>query len=166
MLLKKSSSHSVMVDPIEQRLQSWFKRLGYWLRNWLFPIPFDSVQIEESVLNDICKLARGAAPKEMIAFLTGSIEKVGKNRVLFVDGLYVKGYYASTNHAWFTLHDLPMVGFMAQSIVIRRRDNRPSKADRFLFSNYGWFHMIIGTPYTKQAIAIYNKSGERLPTRL
>lgn len=155
-----------MVDVIEQKLRSWLRKFGFWFREWLFGIPFDSVQVHQQVIEDICELAKSAAPKEMIAFLTGEIHKVGKNRILFVDGLYIKGYYASTNHTYFTIHDLPLSGVFGTVHSHPSKNNHPSGADRRLFSRFGWFHMIIGAPYTTEAIAVYNKNGDRLPSRL
>jgi len=139
---------------------------GFWhkVAAWFFAPRFDRIRIEESVVQDICALARGAHPKETIAFLTGSIHKEGKGkergRVLVIDGLYLKAYDASEYSTSFTTHDLPADNVYGTVHSHPGFSNRPSAADKRLFQRYGWFHAIICQPYTEQSIRYYNKYGE------
>ncbi len=150
------------MDPVESKLRSWTRRLGIWLRDLLFFERFDRVRIEESVIQDICEMAAGSWPKEMISFLTGEIRKEGKERVLLINGLYVKSYEANEFSTYFSLHDLPMTSVYGTVHSHPGHSNRPSSADRHLFSKYGWFHLIICKPYRKESIAVYNKHGDRI----
>ncbi len=156
------------MDAIELRLRRLFRRAAHWLQNWLFGFPFDRVRIEPDVIDDICVMAAGSWPQEMIAFLTGSVRKERRDgkteRVLVIDGLYVKGYDADTNSTHFTTHDLPLTGVQGTVHSHPGQSNRPSRADKNLFSRFGWFHLIICRPYTREAIATYNKQGERIDT--
>lgn len=151
---------------IERWLRVKSKRALHKLGDWLFGPPFDKAWVEEEVIDDICVLAKSATPKEMIAFLTGEIKKEktkqGKMRVLVINGLYIKGYYASRNSTSFTLHDLPLLDVYGTVHNHPSGNNRPSGADKRLFGKHGWFHMIIGAPYTRENIAFYDKYGERL----
>ncbi|MBR9693278.1 hypothetical protein GOV07_05130 [Candidatus Woesearchaeota archaeon] len=155
-----------MTDNIEFTLRKYGKRFGTWLREKLFGAPYDEAMIDPEVLEDICVLAKSAAPKEMIAFLTGDIrrEKHGKktHRVLIINGLYIKGYYANHNSTSFSLHDLPLLDVYGTVHSHPGHSNRPSRADKQLFSRYGWFHMIICAPYQTKDIAVFNKYGEKV----
>lgn len=159
-----------MAGRWERWLEEKARRLHQHFLDRLFDGGFDRVRIEPEVVEDICAMAAGSWPKEMIAFLTGSVRKEkGKRdasnesrtaRVLVIDGLYVKGYDASTDSTSFTLHDLPMTGVYGTVHSHPGRGNRPSAADRQLFGTHGWFHLIIAQPYTRESIAAYNKHGE------
>lgn len=151
-----------MVDIVESTLRRWIRRLSQWLKEWLFRIPFDHARIEQDVVDDICIMAAGSWPKEMIAFLTGDVKKEKGKKVLVIDGLYVKGYDASTHSTSFTLHDLPFTSVYGTVHSHPGRSNKPSGADKRLFSSYGWFHLIICQPYNRHSIAVYNKHGQRI----
>ncbi len=146
------------------------KKIGGWLRRraerFFLPDRFDRARIEPDVIADICEMAAGSWPQEMIAFLTGKVKKEQREgkaeRVLIIDGLYIKGYFADHNSTHFSLHDLPPLGVYGTVHSHPGRSNRPSLADKRLFSTYGVFHLIICQPYTKEAIATYNKRGERI----
>lgn len=159
-----------MVKLVTNKLRLWRLRFSTWLRESLFGKGFDHVRIESEVIADICEMAAGSWPQEMIAFLTGSVRKEKKDgtsdikRVLVIDGLYIKGYYADTNSTHFTTHDLPLTGVQGTVHSHPGNSNRPSRADKILFSRFGWFHLIICRPYTREAIATYNKQGERIDT--
>jgi len=165
-----------------------------WHRFWdrLFRPPFDRAWIEEEVLDDLCTLAAGSHPKEMVAFLTGEIrkervkehdpnarsldnrkegQKSGKGtqrrkpvseRVLVINGLYVKGYYADHTSTHFTTHDLPLLDVYGTAHSHPSGNVHPSSADLQLFSRMGWFHLIVGRPYIRESIAMYDKQGRRL----
>ncbi len=121
---------------------------------------FERVRIEREVVEDICGLAAGSAPKEMVAFLIGSVKREGGQRVLVIDGLYIKAYQADENSTHFTTQDLPSDNVYGTVHSHPGFSNRPSDADRQLFNKYGWFHLIVCQPYTAAAIATYNKYGE------
>lgn len=143
-------------------------------------------------MDDLCTLAAGSHPKEMVAFLTGEIrkervkehdpnaldnrkegQKSGKwknirrhkprsERVLVINGLYVKGYYANHTSTHFTTNDLPMLDVYGTAHSHPSGNIHPSLADLRLFSRMGWFHLIVGRPYTRETIAMYDKQGRRL----
>jgi proteasome lid subunit RPN8/RPN11 len=141
---------------------SFWKRVESWLPKLFADEEFDAVRIEPEVIEDICTLARGSHPKEMVAFLTGDIRKEQGKRLLVIDGLYLKGYDASEDATSFTTHDLPMTGVRGTVHSHPGWFNTPSAADRRLFDKHGWFHLIVCQPYTSSSIAAYNKQGERI----
>ncbi len=175
-------------------LKTRMRRAWHRFQSWLFAPPFDRAWIEEEVLEDLCALAKGSYPKEMVAFLTGEIRtermtgqtteereakdeggetgagrrKEGgrgrstKERVLVINGLYVKGYYADHASTQFTTHDLPLLDVYGTAHSHPGGDVRPSGADKELFSQFGWFHLIIGKPYTLDTIAVYDTRGRRI----
>ncbi len=143
----------------------FFRRLRRGTRNALLGLfsltpQFERVRIEQEVVEDICGLAAGSAPKEMIAFLTGSVKREAGQRVLVIDGLYIKAYQADENSTHFTTNDLPADNVYGTVHSHPGYSNRPSDADRQLFNKYGWFHLIVCRPYTRASIATYNKYGE------
>jgi proteasome lid subunit RPN8/RPN11 len=146
-----------------------FVRIGRWLLVKLSaPERYDEVRLEPEVVEDICALARSADPKETIAFLTGSIQKEKRSgsrtavRILVIDGLYLKGYQADTYSTHFTMHDLPMTGVYGTVHSHPSSSNRPSGADLRMFNKHGTLHLIICRPYSKEALAAYDKYGERI----
>ncbi len=148
-----------------RKAQRLLRRVSERLHDWFFSSArFDRARIEPEVIADICALARGSYPKEMIAFLTGAVRQEGTERVLVIDGLYVKGYDANENSTFFTTHDLPMIGVQGTVHSHPSGNVRASGADRQLFAKHGWFHLIIGRPYTRETIASYDKYGERIDT--
>jgi proteasome lid subunit RPN8/RPN11 len=137
------------------------KRIALRFLNWLVQdARFDRIRILPEVIEDICAMARGSSPKEMVAFLTGEIRKQGREHILLITGLYVKSYAASERSTSFTTHDLPPLHVYGTVHSHPSTDNHPSAADRRLFSSHGWFHLIVCKPFTRDRIAVYNKYGE------
>lgn len=135
------------------------KRIWQGLKRFFTLIErFERIRVEPEVIEDICFLARGAAPKEMVAFLTGKVHEEGV-RTLVIDGLYVKSYHANTHSTTFTTHDLPLIGVHGTVHSHPGTSNRPSEADLTLFNKYGSVNMIIARPYTPSTIACYDKYG-------
>ena len=139
---------------------TFWRRVGSWLPKLFAEERFDVIRVEAEVVEDICALAQGSHPKEMVAFLTGDIKEEGGVKVLVIDGLYVKGYDASGYSTSFTTHDLPLTGVYGTVHSHPGWSNRPSEADRRLFGKQGWFHLIICEPYTRASIVAYGKQGE------
>lgn len=137
-----------------------WRRIKSWRPTLFADERFDAIRLESEVVEDICALARGSHPQEMVAFLTGGIRQEEQRRVLVIDGLYVKGYAASGYATSFTTHDLPMTGVYGTVHSHPGWSNQPSGADRRLFGKHGWFHLIVCEPYTKERIAAYGKQGE------
>ncbi len=136
------------------------RRAASWLAEKAFsPARFEKILIEDETITDVCALARSAAPKEMIAFLTGEVKREGGEQVLLINGLYVKGYHASEESTFFTLHDLPLTSVYGTVHSHPLPDNRPSSADKLLFNKHGWFHLIISAPYRPEDILAYDKYG-------
>lgn len=142
-------------------------KLWCWLQRFLGVERWDRIRIESETVRDICELARSAAPREMILFLTGGVKAEGGERVLVIDGLYLKSYYANTRSTSFTTHDLPLLGNVYGTVHSHPgRSNRPSTADRRLFNKFGSFHLIIAQPYTRESIAAYDKYGVPIEVEL
>ena len=136
-----------------------------WLSDFFFPerAP-DEACFSQEVVDDICVLARGAYPKEFVAFLQGKIVKRGERRVALVDGLSVIKYVANERSTAFDLHDLPLLhGSVGTVHSHPAPDPRPSAADRRLFERFGWCHVIIGTPYTARSFVCYDMKGRPFP---
>ncbi len=141
------------------------QRLRVLLEQLFFPERWDRIIIARETVHDICTLARGAAPNEMILFLTGGVQRRRDERVLLIDGLYLKSYHASTRMTSFTTSDLPLLGNVYGTVHSHPGpSNRPSQADRRLFNSFGVVHLIIAQPYSPDAIAAYDKYGTRLPS--
>lgn len=141
---------------MRRRLKSWFLDL------FLLTPRFERIRIEDEVIADICSLAKGSFPKEMVAFLTGKVRKESGYGVLVIEGLYLKAYQADENSTYFTLYDIPLSTVYGTIHSHPGFSNRPSLADKRLFNKEGLFHLIICRPYTRAAIAVYNKYGERI----
>lgn len=124
------------------------------IKNWWSKPPFERIEIQHEVVDDVCALARSTR-KEMVAFFTGEI----KGKTLLVDGLYLKSYDASETSTSFMTHDLPMTGVVGTVHSHPSSNTQPSNADLQLFSKLGWFHAIIGRPYTRDTITYYDKRG-------
>jgi len=138
--------------------------LKKWFDEFLGEEQFDEAHILPEVIEDICAVARGSAPKEMVAFLTGSVQKRKGRKILTIDGLYLKSYDASSYATSFTTHDLPSTGVYGTVHSHPSGSNLPSRQDKRLFNSYGWFHLIVAAPYSRETIASYNKYGERIDT--
>ncbi len=136
--------------------------LKRWLERFLGEEQFDEARILPEVIEDICMVARGSHPMEMVAFLTGVVKKQKGRKVLTIDGLYVKSYAASSYSTSFTTHDLPSTGVYGTVHSHPGGSNRPSRQDKRLFNSYGWFHLIVCAPYTRETIAVYNKYGDKI----
>lgn len=146
---------------------SFSRKLWCWLQGFFGVEHWERIRVEPETVRDICQLARSAAPKEMILFLTGGVHTEGEERVLVIDGLYVKSYYANEHSTSFTTHDLPLLGNVYGTVHSHPGwSNRPSGADLQLFNQYGSFHLIIARPYVRRSIAAYDKYGNRIAVEL
>lgn len=118
---------------------------------------FDSIHIDEDVLENIMLLARENHPKEFLAFLDGKIE----NKRLTITGLLYQEYYASENSATPIFH-FPDQSFYGSVHSHPGNSNRPSQADRQFFSKVGIVNIIICRPYNRANIRFYDHEGEEI----
>ncbi|MDD9954086.1 MAG: Mov34/MPN/PAD-1 family protein [Candidatus Woesearchaeota archaeon] len=143
----------------------FMKKIGEWFLRFLGLQKVQQITIEQSVIADVCYMARQAYPKEMLAFFS-STQGV-RNGVLHIDEIQLQAYTASTMSASVPLHLLPTFTNIRGTVHSHPSpNNRPSGADKQLFSNYGLVHAIIGKPYTKDTIQFYDKSGEKITVRV
>lgn len=144
------------------------RSLREWLYDFFFPARApDELLFTQEVVDDICALARGAYPKEFVAFLQGSIISRHGHRVALVDGLSVIRYVANERSTAFSLSDLPLLhGSVGTVHSHPASDVRPSRADLRLFERFGWCHMIIGTPYSPQSFVCFDMKGRPFQWRI
>lgn len=147
------------------RFSSQFRK---WFLRWLFPQnPPEELVILEEVFADIQELARGAYPREFVAFLDGTVRKVDGRSVAFVEGLSIVMYEANHYSTSFNMHDLPTLHGAVGTVHSHPSGSiRPSRADIGLFGRFGWCHLIIGSPYLPQTAQAYDKYGRPFPWRI
>lgn len=130
-----------------------------WFRRLLGIREIREITIESGVLEDLTEMARGAHPKEMLAFFSAS----NKNGIVRINELQLQAYYASNDSASVFLSNLPMTTSIVGTVHSHPGGSKhPSDADRQLFSKFGYVHAILGEPYRPADIAFYNKNGERI----
>ena len=122
---------------------------------------FNSVGIEQNVVENIMLLAKENHPKEFLAFLDGRI----KNKKLIITGLLYQEYYASDSSAAPIFH-FPDKSFYGSIHSHPGPSNRPSSADRQFFRKVGIVNAIICTPYNFDNIKFYNHEGEEIKVEI
>jgi proteasome lid subunit RPN8/RPN11 len=135
-------------------------RLLTRLKHWLFP-RVRSITIAQSAVEDLCIMAQGSHPKEMLAFFSSS-NGVQHGHV-HIDELQLQSYAASNDSASVFLSNLPMTTTIIGTVHSHPGGNpHPSDADLHLFSKFGFIHAIVGEPYKPENLRFYNKYGERV----
>ena len=141
------------------------KRIIHWLKGKMLAMfsqpKVRSISMDPETLADISEMARGAHPKEMLAFLSSSGGNV--NGHVSIDELQLQAYYASGDSASVMTSNLPMTTSIIGTVHSHPGGNtHPSEADRTLFRRFGYVHAIIGEPYRPQDIRFYSKNGEQI----
>lgn len=129
---------------------------------WFFGVRrIDRITIARSVLDDLFGMARGAHPKEMLAFFSST--RGLREGVLHIDEIQLQAYDADSDSAHVMLSQLPMTTSILGTVHSHPGGStRPSDADRELFSKFGYLHAIIGEPYVLSRTAFYDKNGRRI----
>jgi proteasome lid subunit RPN8/RPN11 len=122
---------------------------------------FESIYIEQDVIEDIILLAKENYPKEFLAFLDGKI----KDKKLIITGLLYQEYYASDRSAAPIFH-FPDKSFYGSIHSHPGNSNRPSNADRQFFRKIGVINAIICMPYNLESIRFYNHEGEEINVKI
>lgn len=132
-----------------------------WIRRLLGITPVRRVDLQQSVLLDICEMAQSAHPKEMLAFLSAT--RGNKDGSITIDEIQLQAYVASEDSASFHTWNMPTVTSIVGTVHSHPGGSkRPSDEDLHLFSKFGFIHAIIGEPYRPQDIRFYDKDGRRI----
>ena len=139
------------------------RRFFRWLQEKLLSVFSQpivrSLSMDPETLADISEMARGAHPKEMLAFLSSSRGNVHGH--IAIDELQLQAYYASGDSASVMTSNLPMTTSIIGTVHSHPGGNKhPSETDRTLFRRFGYVHAIIGEPYRAEDIRFYSKNGE------
>jgi proteasome lid subunit RPN8/RPN11 len=143
-----------------------FARLWRSVRERLFGVQrIHEICVLGSLLDDVCEMARGSYPKEMLAFLAAT-KGIRRGRVV-IDELQLQAYDASVDSASVPLHLLPTHTNIVGTVHSHPgRSARPSDADAHLFSQFGFVHAIAANPYTRASVSFYDKEGKRIGVRV
>jgi len=116
------------------------------------------VKVPEAVLKGIMELAVGAHPREMIMLLRGERSE-GEIRV--TETLFPPMGVGGRGFASFPVHMLPIDLSIVGTVHSHPSGNlSPSVGDFNGF--YGRVMMIVGPPFSRSAVAVYNKKGDLL----
>jgi len=119
---------------------------------------FSKIELKREVLLDIIDFANANHPREFVAVLEGRVI----DETLVIEGLLYQPYHSS-NGAAVMRQDLPLTTNAIGTVHSHPSpNNSPSAQDIRLFSKSGLVHMIIGYPFTEQAIACYDLNGKPL----
>ena len=120
-------------------------------------LKFDSIAIQQNVIEDIISLAKENYPKEFLAFLDGEI----KDKKLTINGLLYQEYNATQNTASPIFH-FPGKTCYGSVHSHPGPSNTPSDADRTFFRKIGIINIIICRPFGQGDIKFYNHDGEEI----
>ncbi|MFH0850328.1 MAG: Mov34/MPN/PAD-1 family protein [Candidatus Bathyarchaeota archaeon] len=116
------------------------------------------IRVPAEVLEGIMEVAVGAHPREMIMLLRG--ERVGGD-VKVKETLFPPMGVGGRGFASFPVHMLPIDLSIVGTVHSHPSGNlSPSLGDFNGF--YGRIMMIVGPPFNRSAVAVYDKRGERL----
>jgi proteasome lid subunit RPN8/RPN11 len=116
------------------------------------------VRVPAEVLDGIMELARGAYPREMIMLLRGVR---GGEEIKITETLFPPMGVGGRGFASFPVHMLPFDLSIMGTVHSHPSGNlRPSQGDFNSF--YGRIMMIVGPPFDKSAVNVYDKRGERV----
>jgi proteasome lid subunit RPN8/RPN11 len=119
---------------------------------------FSKIQLKRAVLLDIIDFANANHPKEFVAVLEGNVI----DGTLVIDGLLYQPFHSSKGAAVMR-QDLPLTTNAIGTVHSHPTPNSsPSAQDLRLFNRGGIVHLIIGYPFTEQAIACYDLNGKPL----
>jgi proteasome lid subunit RPN8/RPN11 len=119
------------------------------------------ITISRSIIEDLCEMAQGSHPKEMLIFLSST--KGNRDGTVHIDEMQLQAYTASGNSAATALGNIPMTtGIVGTAHSHPGGSTHPSDADLHLFSKFGYVHAIIGEPYREENIKFLDKNGRRI----
>jgi proteasome lid subunit RPN8/RPN11 len=122
---------------------------------------FESITIEQDVVENIVILAKENSPKEFLAFLDGTI----KNKKLVITSLLYQEYDASNSSA-APIFRFPNNTFYGSVHSHPGFSNKPSTADKQFFRKIGIINIIICKPYDINSIKFYNHEGEEIQVKI
>ncbi|MBU1929889.1 Mov34/MPN/PAD-1 family protein [Candidatus Micrarchaeota archaeon] len=114
-------------------------------------------KIKKSVLESIVQAAQNTHPNEFIALLGGNLKKQIVEEWVILPSIF------GSHHASIRMDLLPYTACTVGSVHSHPGfTNKPSGADKHLFSKEGEIHLIICLPFSFQTIQAYSTKGTPL----